>query len=116
MHDTREDLLVTLTNPGKAQYRLTLTGERDERGNACAAALIFDAADRNTGSAVVDLAREYGWTDAPVRLGATPYEDWDIDHAEDYLNELTLDGYSFGFSDEGDFFLGNDAWWEFIGS
>lgn len=110
MHDTRDDVLVTLSNEGKAQYRLTPTGESDTNGNPAAACLVFDSANRGiyTGGAVINLARDLGWTDASAYI---LYDDTDVESAEDYLNTLTPNNYQFGFSD-GDFFLANDAWWE----
>ncbi|HWC37369.1 MAG TPA: hypothetical protein VG476_02515, partial [Acidimicrobiales bacterium] len=98
MHDTREDIVVELTNPGRSQWTVTPTGECDDDGNPCAAALVFDGDTRGvyTESAVVYLALEYGWK----RDGT----------AEDYLNTITPDGYAFGW-DSGSFYLANDAWW-----
>lgn len=126
MHDTRDDVLVDLRWPQSAgtiragavcaQYKLTPSGESDSSGNPAAACLIFDGANRGiyTGNAVVNMAREYGWFEAPPSIDTACgdlYDDTDVDSAEDYLNELTPDGYQFGFSD-GDFFLANDVWWE----
>jgi hypothetical protein len=121
MHNTR-DQLVELTANGEtiAQYPVMVTGETDADGNPCAAALIFDSANRGrfTGNAVVELATEYGcWPTLPKMDTDCDdqYDPDDIQDAEDYINSLVPDGWQFGF-DDGSFYLANDAWWRMVGS
>lgn len=122
MRDTRDDIIVELTNNGRSQYPLMLTGESDDDGNLCAAALVFDGDVRGiyTGNAMVDLAREYGWPEAPPFiepggfLTGGLYEVAEVyDAALNFLNTLVPDGYSFGWC-EGNFYLANKAWWSLV--
>jgi hypothetical protein len=117
-HDTREDVSIDLTRDGAivAQYPLTPTGESDDDGNPCVAACIFDShRGQYIYGAVVALAIQYGYKPEVARKTWTDAEAGEdvveaADDAEEFLNEMTPDGYSFGWSD-GDYFLANEAWW-----
>lgn len=127
MTDTREYLTVELTNTAKTTFEIAPTGESDDDGNPCYAELIFDGANRGMwiNNAVVELAREYGFDnqDSQEDIDAHAQSGSDgemllVDtctYAESYLNEITPEGWSFGFN-YGDFFLANDAWWSIADS
>jgi len=106
---------VTLTVKGEvvATWPAQETGETDSDGNPCAAVLIFDGDVRGTAvvAMVVAMAVSYGWSDLNAPSDLTEKEH----KAEDYLNSLPPDGWSFGF-DQGSFFLANDAWWRMVQS
>jgi hypothetical protein len=120
-HDPREDATIDLTRADTrygsrkllAQWTITPTGESDNKGHPCYAVCVFDGDVRGVqiSSAVIELAREHGWS-----RGYAIHEDdidFAVDEAEDYLNSLTPAGYQFGF-DDGSFFLANDAWWSMV--
>lgn len=117
-----EEREVILSDPNRTSYVVAATGEQDDDGNLCCAECIFDGAvhGQYMVNAVVELARSLGWDgqdsaedieaagDGPVLLVDTCIR------AEDYLDRITPDGWSFGWSD-GDFFLANAAWWSIDG-